>query len=605
MKATLKKIFALFSSKERKGLGVLSLLILLMALLEASGVATIIPFMTVLGNPSAIENNQLLHWAYQTFAFQGSRSFLIFLGFVVLIFLLASNAYSAFATWYMLRFIYRLEYTLSEKLLHRYLRQPYVFFLNRNTSELSKNILREVGNVVTGVLIPGIQALAKAVVATCLLLLLVASDPFLACLIGISLLSCYAGIYKIVRRNLARLGAIALESNKDRYKMASEALGGIKEIKLMGREDYFTSLYGAPAQSYALSQAKSEVLSQIPRFALEVVAFGGILILILYLLTLEKGVSEILPLMSLYAFAGYRLMPALQQVFSGITRAKFNLPSLDLLEEDLCRGQESHPLPATKPSSAPLTADRSIALDHVTYRYPGRKEAVLDDLSLEIRAKTTVGFAGTTGSGKTTTVDILLGLLSPEKGALRVDGTPIEDSNLGQWQRKLGYVPQHFFLCDDTVVRNIAFGVPDQEIDLQAVESALRTARIYDFVVKELPEGLNTVIGERGVRLSGGQRQRLGIARALYHDPEILVLDEATSSLDVVTENAIMEAIRALAHKKTILMIAHRISTLAECDVIHVMDGGKVVQSGTYDQLMASSARFQTMVKQLSAQATG
>lgn len=604
MKDTLKKIFALFPSKERKRLGVLFCLILLMALLEASGVATIMPFMTVLGNPTAVEKSPLLHWIYQTLEFQSVRSFLIFLGFVVLVFLLVSNAYAAFATWYMLRFIYRLEYTLSEKLLHRYLRQPYVFFLNRNTSELSKNILREVGNVVTGVLIPGVQALAKVVVATCLLFLLVASDPFLAFLIGSALLISYSGIYKIVRRKLARLGVIALESNKDRYKMALEALGGIKEIKLMGREEYFTSLYGAPAQSYALSQAKSEVLSQIPRFALEVVAFGGILILILYLLTLEKGVSEILPLMSLYAFAGYRLMPALQQVFSGVTRAKFNLPSLDLLEEDLCRGQES-PISMTQSSSTPLTAERSIALDHVTYRYPGRQEAVLDDLSLEIQAKTTVGFAGMTGSGKTTTVDMLLGLLRPEKGSLKVDGTPIEDDNLRQWQEKLGYVPQHFFLCDDTVVRNIAFGIADKDIDLQAVESALKTARIYDFVVQELPDGLQTVIGERGVRLSGGQRQRLGIARALYHDPEILVLDEATSSLDVVTENAIMEAIRALAHKKTILMIAHRISTLAECDVIHVMDGGKLVQSDTYEQLMASSTRFQMMVKQLSVQAVG
>jgi ATP-binding cassette subfamily C protein len=330
-----------------------------------------------------------------------------------------------------------------------------------------------------------------------------------------------------------------------------------------------------------------------------VVAFGGIVLIAVYLIAVQENIRQVIPMLGLYAFAGYRLMPALQQAFKGIASARFNIAALETLHRDLqeCADAAAGTIAnrTQEETSAPLMLNDRLVFDSVSYTYPGAKEPTIQKLSMEILAHTTVGFVGKTGSGKTTTVDLILGLLQPQAGLIAVDGMPLRDGTIRRWQQNIGYVPQQIYLSDDTISRNIAFGVKEEDIDMEAVRDAARRAHIYDFVEKELPDRWNTVVGERGVKLSGGQRQRIGIARALYHHPSILVFDEATSALDQSTEARVMEAIYELDDNHTIIMIAHRLSTVRRADNIVMLERGRKVGEGTYDELAQRHPKFQSM----------
>jgi ATP-binding cassette subfamily C protein len=380
----------------------------------------------------------------------------------------------------------------------------------------------------------------------------------------------------------------------------SEAFGGIKEVKLRGKEDAFLEQYNAPSKWYSRYQARYRVIKQAPRYVLEAVAFGGIILIAVYLIAVQESIQQVIPMLGLYAFAGYRLMPALQQAFKGIASARFNIAALKTLHRDLeeradATARRVSANGETGATGAPLTLNDRLVLDDVSFRYPGAKEPAITNLSLEIPAHTTVGFVGKTGSGKTTTVDLILGLLRPQEGVIAADGTALRGEAIRRWQQSVGYVPQQIYLADDTVARNIAFGVPEEEIDMEQVRDAARRAHIFDFVEEELPVRWDTVVGERGVKLSGGQRQRIGIARALYHRPSVLVFDEATSALDQATEASVMEAIYALDDNHTILMIAHRLSTVRRADNIVMLERGRKVGEGTYNELAHRHGKFRSM----------
>lgn len=594
-------IKTLLSVKERRELNLLFAAMVVMACIEAVSIGSILPFMSVVTNPEVISTNAWLAWGYHQFGFGSTNAFLLALGFCVLAVLIISNASKALNLYWISRFSWRRNYSISKKLLHSYLQQPYVFFLDHHTADLQKNILDEVQLVVTGILNSILLLVQDCVSIFFIFSVLVFLDPGLA--VGISLLlGCAYGIlFRYSSRVLKKIGRQRAEANKERFKYVSEALSGVKIIKILGRELFFLDRFSYYSKKISTYFAQRAVISQLPRYAFEVITYGGVLLIILYYLAKGKSITTIIPVLSLYAYAGYRLMPAMQGVFNKMANIKYALPSLDILCSDLKMASEVLAKRRAMPqiSCQPFPDyDIEISLNEITYAYPTQKFPVLENLSLVIPARKTIGIAGATGSGKTTLVDVVLGLLEPQSGMLLVGGIAVFSGNLAAWQRKIGYVPQDIFLIDKSVAQNIAFGIDDGEIDQEAVVMAAKISNLHEFIINDLPNGYRTVIGERGIRLSGGQRQRIGIARALYHDPEVLILDEATSALDGNTEDTIMQAIQGLAHKKTIIMIAHRLTTLKECDEIILLEHGKITARGDYQTLLQTNPFFQEVQNQ-------
>jgi ABC-type multidrug transport system fused ATPase/permease subunit len=596
MRELLRKIFTLLTRQEKRRIYLLLPAITLMALLQVVGIASVMPFFAIVQDATLINNpDSLWYTLYHELNFQSYRSFLIFCGLGALGVLLIGNLFTMFTSWHLMRFSWDVYHSLSERLLTFYLYKPYTFFLNRNTSELGKNVLSEVSEVIRGVVVPSMQVIARSITVVFIFGLLVAVDPLLAALGIIFLGGLFGFVFLIMRNRLAWYGDLRVDANRDRFNAAVEALAGVKEIKLMGKERVFLRRYSRPSRVYTQAIAAIEVISKVPRYLLEVIAFGGIILMVMYFVYTDQSTAEFLPRLIVYALGLFRLMPALQDVFTAVTSMRGNTAALDNIFRDL---QTSDVPEAQDRSNIPkLPFKETLELRNVTFRYPGADKPVLDNFNISIKANSSVAFVGATGSGKTTTVDLLLGLLSPDSGELLVDGVPVTETNMLNWQRNLGYVPQFIYLNDDTIASNIAFGVPANHIDHKAVERAAKQANIHTFITTDLPQGYDTEVGERGVRLSGGQRQRLGIARALYANPDVLVLDEATSALDGVTEEAIFHAVDNLGKSKTVVMIAHRISTVRNCDVIYVLDKGRIVGQGTYDELLVTSPHFRAIAQ--------
>jgi len=567
-------------------------MIVVMAFLDMLGVASILPFMAVLANPELVQTNANLNALFNfshRIGIHSTEQFLFVLGALVFVFLVSSLVFKALTTYAQTRFTLMREYSLGKRLVEGYLHQPYSWFLNRNSADLGKNILGEVGAVVGGVMAPLMTLIAQSTIMLALLILLIIVDPLLALGSFVVLGFFYAGIFVIARESLKNLGQARIDANKERFTAVIEAFGAAKEVKVGGLEQTYIQRFTKPAEIYAKAQATSQLIAQLPRFALEAIAFGGMLLVILYLMAKSGSFTSALPIITLYAFAGYRLMPALQHIYSSLTQLRFAGPALDALHKDLSSLQAAD---AQHGKISPLPLTQAITLSQVSYRYPNAPQQALKGIDLTIPAHTTVGFVGATGSGKTTIVDVILGLLEPQEGALNIDGQSITAANRRQWQRAIGYVPQQIYLADDSIASNIAFGVNAKDIDQEAVERAAKIANLHQFVVNDLPQGYATIVGERGVRLSGGQRQRIGIARAHYHNPRVLILDEATSALDNLTEQAVMEAVNNLGHHITIILIAHRLSTVRQCDQIYLLERGEVKAQGTFEELAQTSNMF-------------
>jgi ABC-type multidrug transport system fused ATPase/permease subunit len=385
-------------------------------------------------------------------------------------------------------------------------------------------------------------------------------------------------IYLFMRHRLNRLGESAVRGNEQRFQVVSEAFGTLDELKLYGRVADFARRYDAPGRAFAWANALSMVISQTPRFVLEPLAFGSIVVIVLFALWSGGNIAAVLPVAGLFAYAGYRLMPAFQNIFVATSSIRFYRPAVRIVV-DAVSGEEEAPLRDER-TSAVIPFSHAIELRDLSIALSDSGRATLRSISLDIHAHTMVGLVGKTGCGKSTLVGVITGLLRPTSGTVSIDGRLLDEESLPGWQRHIGYVPQEIVLTDDTVSANIALGVPEEKIDRQAVERAARIAGIHAFIEAELPGGYDGRVGERGARISGGQRQRIGIARALYHDPDVIIFDEATSALDNETEQAVMKAIEELAGTRTIIMIAHRLTTLRRADVIHLMDEGRIIESG-------------------------
>ena len=595
----LRTFFDLLTPRERRNLYLLFGAVLVMAGLEVVSVGSILPFLQVAADPASVHENAYLSWTFETFGFADTNSFLIALGLTAFAALVLSNIFIVLTTWALYRYVWGRNHSLSRRLLRSYLHRPYEYFLTRNSAELGKNVLEEVKEVTATMLYPALRGGAKAVVALFIIGFLFVVDPVVAGILAVVLGGAYAAVHFTVRAWLDRAGAERVTANTARYKLVDEAFGGIKQVKLRGSEESLLGQFDPPSKRYARLQSHAQIIRKTPRYVLEAVAFGGIILIAVYLIVVQDTIRQVIPMLGLYAFAGHRLMPALQKAFSGIASARFNSAALEALHRDLQQRPEEKAEASSDerrdPAGPPLPLNDRLVLDGVTFAYPGAEAPAIEDLSLEIPSHTTVGFVGKTGSGKTTTVDLILGLLRPQTGIIAVDGTPLRENTVRRWQQNIGYVPQQTFLSDDPIARNIAFGVPEAEIDMEAVREAARRAHIYEFVMRELPNRWETIVGERGVKLSGGQRQRVSIARALYHRPSVLVFDEATSALDQATEASVMQAIYELDDNHTILVIAHRLSTVEKADNIIMLEQGRKVGEGTYDQLAHEHAKFREM----------
>ncbi len=576
---TFKKLLFLLSSREQNQVSMLFLMILVMTLIDVLGIASILPFIAVLTNINLIETNYILSSMFQfskKFGIENNQQFLFTLGVLVFLLLVSSIIFKALTTYIQVRFVQMREYSISKRLVEGYLHQPYTWFLNQNSADIGKTVLSEVGYIIGNGIRPSIDLVAKSVISISLIVLLIIVDPELAFVVGILLGGAYSLIFYFIHNYLNKIGIERLKNNKLRYLIVNEAFGASKEVKVSGTEQSYINQFSTAAKTLAKTQAYSAVIGLLPRYILEIISFGGILLLMLFVMAQTGSLNNSLPILSLYIFAGYRLMPALQSIYDSLTKIAFISPSLNKLYYDLKQLQP----PKKNMNIKLISFNKAITLKNIYYKYPNTTLSSLKNISLNIKAKSTVGIVGTTGSGKTTTVDIILGLLEAQKGTLEVDGKIITQHNTKAWQRSIGYVPQQIFLSDNTISANIAFGVESKYISKENVEKVCKIANLDKFVSNELPNKYETIIGERGVRLSGGQRQRIGIARALYHNPRLLIFDEATNALDEKTEQAVLDAVNNLKKQITMIIITHRFNTLRNCDKIFKINKGEIINEG-------------------------
>ena len=588
-----QNIFNLLSTKEKRKFKFLFIFFIITGIFEIAGIASIAPFMAVVSSPEIIQNNNYLNNFYNYFGFTSTNDFLVMLGVLVILLLVISNSIAALTTWKVSSFANNQSHVLSVKLLNSYLSNSYEFFLNNNSSTLEKNILSEVFRGVSGVMLPALLLIVKLIIVTFILILLIVVNPTITFASIFILGGLYLLMYKFMRSYLMEIGISFTKVDSERYKLVKEALSGIKNLKLNGNESEFVKQYSIPSKLHAKYTTQNSLITQMPRYLVETISFSGIVGIIIYFIYQGERVDEVIPLISIFALASYRLAPALQQIYHSISQIKYTLPAINLLINDIKDDNEIL-FKAFSDKGFPEYKS-SLVLNNISFRYLNSNRDSLCNISIEITPNTTIGIVGETGSGKTTLVDIILGLLIPTTGNILIDGIALDENNTALWQRNIGYVPQDVFLIDDTIIRNIAFAATDNNISIEEIKSVCRVAGISKFI-EGLPEGYQTVVGERGAKLSGGQVQRIGIARALYKNPNVVVFDEATSALDNITERAVMEAVNNLSHKKTIIMIAHRLSSIRNCDTIYVMDKGCIVDSGSYDELVNTSTFFQKML---------
>lgn len=596
--STFKNGWALLDKKERSQAALVLTVVVLSAATSAMMVSSIMPFLAAVANPSRIHEVPVFAWLYRAGRFNSDYGFIVALGLAALIVIVLANVIHVLRVYLVVKFSTMRMHSLSTRLLSVYMRQPYEFFLNKHSGELGTQILAETQQIVQNFYRPAFEAVASGLTIIAIVSLLLWVNPLIASLSLLVAGGFYVGSFAVSQKIVAKQGLTRATANRNRFRIVSEALSGIKDVKLVGRERNYVDRYSSASIDMALTEVHIGVISQLPQYVMQIVSFGGMIILGLVLLDpngLSSGeaLSSLLPLLGVFAFAGQRLIPELSKLYAAATQLNYGSSIVESIYGDL-EGERTLPLlPA--PDVPPMGLRTYLHLLDVGFSYPGTEADALAGISVRIEAGERVGVVGGSGSGKTTLADVLMGLLRATSGKVFVDGVEVTDANVVAWQRSVGYVQQGIFLSDATILENIALGLALEQIDHGRACEAARMARLDEFVSRHLPEGYKTIVGERGVRLSGGQRQRIGIARALYNHADLIVFDEATSALDTVTEREVMESIENLPGNKTVILIAHRLSTLEKCDRLLVLDHGKVVAFGTWEDLLVSSPHFQKL----------
>ena len=578
------KIRAILTKSERRGAAVLLGLMIIGMMLETLGIGLIIPAISLLVQGDLAANYPQLQPVLRSLG-NPTRRQLITGGMLTLVAIyLIKATFLAFLAWRQTKFSFDVQAHLSERLFTTYLRQPYTFHLQRNSAQLIRNAIKEVAQFVGGAITPGLLLIAEGLVMIGVATLLVIVEPVGAVIVVLVLGVAGWAFQRATRAQVSRWGIARQLHEGLRLQHLQQGLGGAKDVKLLGREREFLAQFSEHnTQSARVGQFEA-TLQQLPRLWLELLGVAGLATLVLTMLAQGRSMGTIVPTLALFAVAAFRFMPSINRLLVAVQALRYGVPAINTLYEEL---KLAAPDPALKgPATAVFRSE--IRLTDVSFTYATGSARAVDSLSICIGKGEAVGFVGPSGSGKSTLVDIIMGLLTPTSGNVAVDGKDIQH-NLRAWQDQIGYVPQSIYLTDDTLRRNIAFGLANEQIDDAAVGRAVKAAQLEEFI-DALPKGLATRVGERGVRLSGGQRQRIGIARALYHDPSVLVLDEATSALDTTTERDVMGAVTALQGTKTVLIVAHRTSTVESCDRLYKLVQGKVVETGSPTSVLIRAA---------------
>lgn len=588
----LRQVRVVLGTGQRLWLAAFTALMVVGAAFEALGIGLVVPFIAMLSNPAAITTNPHLRVLYEYSGVATETRFLILAALALLAVFVVKNLYLGALTYLTHWFITTRQVRLAERLFSFYLHLPYVYHLRRNTAALINVLSTEIGRVYAGVVLPLLTVAAEGTVLLFILALLFLVEPQIT-LIALAVTGvAAAGIYLSFHEALNRFGEERVRHSGLMIKGISQGLGSIKETIVAGREEFFVRAFASSGRFHARASRFFAVANALPRLVIEAVAVGGLLLVVMIILLRGDGMAKAIPALALFAMAAMRITPSLNRLFGAVSSIRFYTPAVTAVCRDVLESERDRDMqrPVASPVAGAGSGARGLELKDITFSYDGAAASSISNVTISVPKGTSVGIVGPSGAGKTTLVDLILGLLRPGTGNILVDGRDIH-LDLVAWQRTIGYVPQFIYLLDDTVRRNVALGVPDEEIDSERVRQALELAQL-DGLIRTLPQDIGTEIGEHGVRLSGGERQRVGIARALYHRPDVLVFDEATSALDSATEAGIIATISRLSGSRTIIQVAHRLSTIRQCDVIYYLARGRVLDHGRYDELISRLPEF-------------
>ncbi len=577
-----KQLAYIFDKREKRIIVALFIAAIVGSMLECLGTGIFMPFVEILMDTSIVHNNKYLKFFYRTFHFKSEENFLIAFAAGIIVIFIVKNMYLIVEKYVIYRFSYSTQRKISTRLLKAYMSEPYTFHLNKNISILQRSMQEDV-NQFTNAIIHFMELIIEITVCIALGIYLFDVSHSITVIVVALLIIC-VGVFTAISRKFAKnLGKDSQVYKAKIYQWMNQALGGIKEVKILNREKYFVDEYEACYKKYAKGLRISRLLGVVPKYIVEMVSISGLLLAIIFKMKYgQRDIISFIPQLATFAMAAFRLLPSVGRINEHVSCIMYAVPSVELVYNDL---KEIHDIQQNSvvENRSEWKLKNEIVVYDIRYKYPDTEEYVINKASFSIKKGQAVALIGESGAGKTTMADIILGLLTPEYGKIKADGIDIF-KNLDVWHRGIGYIPQNIYLSDDTIRNNVAFGIKEEDIDDTAVENALEKAQLFDFV-EGLSDGVETIVGDRGVRLSGGQRQRIGIARALYHNPEILVLDEATSALDNETESAVMEAIENLHGEKTMIIIAHRLTTIKNADVIFEVNNGEVTEKNKKDIL--------------------
>jgi ATP-binding cassette, subfamily B, bacterial PglK len=592
-------VYSLLSPPQKRNFWLLQGFLILASLLEVVGLTSIVPFIGVLTNPEIIDSNKYFVLLRELTGIENAKDFILILGAGTIGLVVLGNLFTIISAFVTFLFGHRVGQNWVVRLFSFYIDQDYIFHTKNNSAQLITNVTTEVGRVVQGIIIPILKANAKLFVLIVLLASLIVFNPKLSLQIIFVLGGSYSLIYWIFRRRLLAFSATISNLISRRLKHIYEGLGSIKEIKVLGNERFYIHRIDQTRIPLSNTYTFKSTIEMAPKYLIDMIVFGSFLTVTLFLYrNYAITFGKILPMVTFYALVGYRLLPSIQQIFQAIAQARGASRPLEIIANDLRQASSNH---TGRPIATAMKPKSSIELSDISYTYPGTEKSVLNKISFKINTHQFIGIAGTTGSGKTTLVDILLGLLNPDEGQVIVDGEGIHNGNIREWQAALGYVPQDIFLADSSIANNIAFGVEETDIDFERLKEVIQYAQLQEFI-SSLQDGVHTIVGERGAQLSGGQRQRIGIARAFYHQASILILDEATSSLDSITESGVMDVLYSFKDSLTVFIIAHRITTLERCDHIFLLDEGRIADQGSHEHLAEKSKLFRKLAAKADTQ---